>query len=262
MIRRTLLALTLSLPLLCSCGKGKDENAAPIKVAAAADLAVAFEQVGKAYEAKTGQKVTFSFGSTGMLSKQILEGAPFDVFAAANVSFVDEVIAAGRCDRSTQELYGRGRVVIWTKKGSPAPKDLADLADPRFKKIALANPEHAPYGRAAKEAMGASQVWQTLESEKRLVYGENVQQTLQFAQTGNADVAIVALSLAMSSDGTWTLVDESLHKPLDQALVVCGDGPRAARARDFASFVNSPDGRAIMKEHGFLLPGEKTAIAE
>lgn len=263
MLRRTLLALTLALSVSAAgCGKDTNKEAAPLKVAAAADLAVAFEEVGKAFEKKTGNKVTFSFGSTGLLSKQILEGAPFDVFAAANVSFVDEVVGAGQCDRSTQELYARGRVVVWSKKGAPAPKDLADLADPRFKKIAIANPEHAPYGRAAKEAMSAAKVWESLDREKRLVFGENVQQTLQFAQTGNADVAIVALSLATTSDGEWKLIDESLHKPLDQALVVCGDGVRAERAKEFTSFVNSPEGREIMTKYGFLLPGEKTAASE
>ena len=233
---------------------GASPGVAELKVAAAADLAFAFEEVGKAFTAKTGTKVKFSFGSTGLLAKQIREGAPFDLFAAANISFVDEVVEAGRCDGATKSLYARGRVVAWWRSDLAAPPTtLADLADPRFKKIAIANPEHAPYGRAAREALMAAGVWATVEP--KLVFGENVQQTLKFATTGNADVAIVALSLAIVTEGGNRLeIPESAHKPLDQALVGCG--PNATTAATFSAFVNGPEGRAVMRRFGFLLPGE------
>jgi molybdate transport system substrate-binding protein len=229
----------------------------PLKVAAAADLAFAFKEIGAAYEKKTGQKVIFSFGSTGLLEKQIVEGAPFDVFAAANVSFADDAIAAGVCAADSKVLYARGRIVAWWRKDARVqkPKSLADLADARFVKIAIANPQHAPYGRAAEQALEKTGIWEKVQ--RRLVYGENVQQTLQFAQSGNAEVAIVALSLATVSDGEFMLVDDNLHLAIDQALVACGkDKGRQALARDFAAFVNSTEGRAIMKRYGFLLPGE------
>ena len=235
----------------------------PLRVAAAADLALAFKDVGAAYEKKTGDKVIFSFGSTGLLEKQIAEGAPFDLFAAANVSFAEEAIKAGACSGDSKTLYARGRIVMWWRKegGVAPPKDLADLADKRFVKVAIANPAHAPYGQAAQQAMGKVGIWPLVKP--KLVFGENVQQTLQFAQSGNAEIAIVALSLAVINDGSFQVVPDELHGAIDQALVVCGKDPeRARRARAFSAFVNSPEGRVIMKKYGFLLPGERTAYVK
>jgi molybdate transport system substrate-binding protein len=256
-LRRVALGL-LSGIILLACSRAPAPADEPLRVAAAADLSFAFEEMGKAFEAKTGKRVVFTFGSTGMLAKQIAEGARYDVFAAANVSFVDDVIQADACLADTKAAYGRGRIVLWTKKGGPVapPASLAELAEPRFVKIAIANPEHAPYGRAAKQAMESDGVWATVSS--RIVHGENVQQTLQFARTGNAEVAVVAYSLALAQkdDGVYTLIDESLHKPIDQALVVCKRGADTKAAREFASFVGAKDGREIMKRYGFVLPGE------
>jgi molybdate transport system substrate-binding protein len=244
-------ALLLAAAAGCSSSAPDDRE---IKVAAAADLARAFEEAARAFEAKSGKKVTLTFGSSGLLAKQIAEGAPFDLFAAANVSFADEAVKSGRCRAETKALYARGRIVIWTRRGSGKVGALAELRDGRFAKIAIANPEHAPYGRAAREALQKAGVWDDVKP--RLVFGENVQQTLQYAQTGNADVAIVARSLAIGTDGEVTPIAESEHSPLDQALVVCGAGPRAAVAEGFAAFVGSPEGRAIMNKYGFVLPGE------
>ena len=237
-----------------SSGAATSEHVTEIKVAAAADLSRAFPDVAKAFEAKTGKKVTFSFGSSGMLAKQVSEGAPFDLFSAANSSYADDAVKSGRCDAATKRLYARGRIVAWTKKGSPKLVALADLADPRFVKIAIANPEHAPYGKAAREALQKAGIWDQVQA--KLVFGENVQQTLQFAQTGNADAAIVALALALATDGEQLEIPESEHAPLDQALVVCGSGARAAAAKDFAAFLASPEGRTILTKHGFVTPGE------
>jgi molybdate transport system substrate-binding protein len=236
----------------------------PLKVAAAADLALAFKDVGNAYEKKTGEKVIFSFGSTGLLEKQIVEGAPFDVFAAANISFADDAIKAGVCSADSKSLYARGRIVMWWRKdgGFAPPKSIGDLADKRFVKIAIANPAHAPYGMAAQQALHKIGVWPQVQP--KLVFGENVQQTLQFAQSGNAEIAIVALSLAVINDGSYQLVPDELYGAIDQALVVCGhDAERTKSARAFTAFVNSPEGRVIMKKYGFLLPGEtRTAFAK
>jgi molybdate transport system substrate-binding protein len=254
----------LALALAPAC-KTKSEitSATPLKVAAASDLAFAFKDVGAAFEQATGTPVTFSFGSTGLLARQIAEGAPFDVFAAANVSFADDVVKQGACFADSKALYGRGRLALWSRQGAPLPRTLEDLTGAAYVKIAIANPEHAPYGKAAKQALIKAGVWGALESEGRLVYGENIQQTLQFAQSGNADVALVALALALVTEGGWSAVDPALHEPLDQALVVCkglgGKGQREPTARQFTAFVNSEAGRAIMKRHGFLLPGESVA---
>ena len=229
---------------------------ATVTVAAAADLARAFHEVGEAFEKRSGSKVTFQFGSTGLLARQIIAGAPFDLFAAADQSFVDEVTRAGACDDATRALYARGRIVVYTKHGGSVarPTTLADLADARFVKIAIANPEHAPYGRAAEQALRHAGIWEAVRA--RLVYGENVQQALQFAESGNAEAAIVALSLAVTSDGESLPIDPATYPPLDQALVICRHGAAATQARELVRFINSPDGRAIMRRYGFWLPGE------
>ena len=238
---------------LAACAK-KQAADAPIRIAAAADLARAFEDVGNEL-AKTGdKKPTFTFGSTGLLAKQIMQGAPFDVFAAANISFVDDVLKSNNCDPNSKSLYARGRIVVWVPKSKEAPKDLKELATDKYVKIAIANPEHAPYGRAAVEALQSAGIYDQVKP--KLVYGENVQQTLQFAQSGNVEAAIVALSLSVVSDGNSLQIPPDLHKPIDQALVVCSKRPEAAR---FTAFVNSPAGRAIMRRYGFLLPGEVVA---
>ena len=228
----------------------------PLRIAAAADLALAFGEIKTDFEKKSGKKVEMSFGSTGLLAKQIAEGGPFDVFAAANVSFVDDVVKAKACDESTKALYARGRIVFWAKDASLLPKDLGALTDARYAKIAIANPEHAPYGRAAQQAMTKVGVWKNVES--RMVHGENVQQTQVYARTGNADVAIVALSLAVASDGAYVLIPAELHEPLDQALVICHGGIRTKtnEAHAFVDYVGSAEGRAVMRKYGFLLPGE------
>jgi molybdate transport system substrate-binding protein len=227
-------------------------------VAAASDLAFAFEALAADFRKETGEELRFSFGSTGQLARQIAQGAPFDLFAAANVSFVEEVVAAGACDGGSQAHYARGRIVVWTPKGLAAPRTLAELADRRFVKVALANPEHAPYGRAAREALQAAGLWRALEG--RLVYGENVQQTLKFAQSGNAEAALVALSLVSAGPvqeqgGTALLIDDALHRPIDQALVVCRHGKNPAGGRAFAAMIASRAGREVMRRHGFVLPG-------
>jgi molybdate transport system substrate-binding protein len=257
--RRWVVVASLGLALALGGCRSEPAQAGPVRVAAASDLTLAFEELGQLFEAQTGQEVTFSFGSTGVLAKQLREGAPFDLFAAANVSFVDDVVAAGVCDGATQAPYARGRIAVFSRRdrGRP-PTSLADLADPRFGRIAIANPEHAPYGQAAKQALEQAGLWRTVEA--RLVFGENVRQTLQFAETGNVDAAIVALALVVNDrENPWILVDESAHRPIDQALVVCTRGDQRAGAESFARFLSSEAGRSVMQRHGFLLPGEQTA---
>jgi molybdate transport system substrate-binding protein len=251
---------TVALLVAAACHRRPGhERDGEITVAAASDLAFAFPELAAAFERDTGTHVTFTFGSTGQLAKQIAEGAPYDVFAAANVSYVDEVVRADACDASTQAPYARGRIALWTKRGLvAAPTSLADLTDPRFAKIAIANPAHAPYGKAAREALERAGVWAALEP--RIVYGANVQQALQFAASDNAEVAIVALSLALATDGGIAdPIDPGAHAPIDQALVVCKRGKDRARALAFTRYLASPAGRAIMRRHGFLLPGEELA---
>ncbi|MDF3066026.1 MAG: Molybdenum transporter, periplasmic molybdenum-binding protein ModA [Polyangiaceae bacterium] len=228
----------------------------PIQIAAASDLALAFEEMGKLFEARTGEKVTFSFGASGLLAKQLGQGAPFDLFAAANSSFVDSAVRSGACDAATKATYARGHVVLWTRKGSLTLRSLADLRRPDVKHLAIANPEHAPYGKAAKEALTRAGLW--AELEPKIVQAENVRQALQFAQTGNADAALVALSLVLNDDaGVTVRLDPHLHSPIEQMLVVCRRGHNAAGAQRFARLVASVEGRRILTRYGFGTSAEE-----
>jgi len=260
--RWRLLAVLAAVAVLaagCTPPDARDDR--PLLVAAAADLQPAFTLLGERFEEATGDRVTFSFGSSGQLAQQVIEGAPMDVYASANVSFVERVLGAGVGDPATQQTYGIGRIAIWsTANRWGGWSDLADLAaDGDARVVAIANPEHAPYGLAARQALEAAGVWGDIQP--RLVFGENIADTQRLAASGNADVAIVALSLALASeqagDGRWVLVDDDLHAPLQQDLVVVTDDPdRAERATAFVDLVMSEEGRTVMRQFGFLLPGE------
>lgn len=248
--------LALATCSLTSCSASRQPAQPEIIVAAASDLGPAFEELGLLFEQKTGTRVIFSFGSTGQLAEQIEHGAPVDLFAAANVSFVERLNQKGLIFPDTRALYARGRIALWTRKDSPLRiESVKDLAGDGVRRIAIANPEHAPYGLAAREALEAGGIYEQVKS--RLVFGENVRQALQFAETGNADVAIVALSLSLQSEGRWVMVPDSLHRPLDQALAVLRRTARSSEARQFALFINKPEGRAVMRKYGFILPGEE-----
>jgi len=221
-----------------------------LTVAAASDLTPAFEELGREFESATKTKVVFVFGSTGMLTRQIENGAPFDLFAAANVSYIDELDQKGLIIPDSKTIYARGRITLWTTNESPLRlQGIADLARPEVQRIAIANPDHAPYGLAAKQALQSAGVWDRVQP--KLVYGDNIRQTLQYAQTGNVEVSIVALSLSVQSNGRWTLIPEELHQPIDQALAVMKTTQKEQAARSFTAFVNSPQGKAIMKKYGF-----------
>lgn len=240
------------LALLAGCSKRATGADAPVHISAASDLSAAFDEVGRAFTTKTGRKVQIDYGSTGQIATQIAEGAPVDVFASADRKNVDKVIAAGRCDATTAAAYGLGRLVLWVKKGGTAPANLAGLTDPRFARIAIANPDHAPYGIAARDALQRAGLWDQLQS--RIVIGENIRAALQYAQTGNADIGIVARSLALAGDGVYTEIPADAHAPIDQTLVVCGKGAGADGGKAFAGFVASPEGKAIMARFGFVAP--------
>jgi molybdate transport system substrate-binding protein len=241
-------AFLLSTALLAGCKQTPAAAQQPVQVAAASDLSVAFEELGQLFEARTGQKVTFSFAASGALAKQLSQGAPFDVFAAASASFVDSAVQAGACDATSKALYARGHVVAWSKSVKLA--SLSDLLSPQIERIAIANPEHAPYGKAAREALIKAELWSKLEP--KIVQAENVRQALQFAQTGNAEVALVARSLVMSqSAGNRLDIDPELHAPISQTLVVCRNGKNLEGGRSFAKLVESAEGQALLERYGF-----------
>jgi molybdate transport system substrate-binding protein len=251
--------VAVAVAVLAGCGNGGGSGSPPteITVAAASDLRLAFEELGGRFTADTGTPVTFSFGSSGQLREQIINGAPFDLFASANVDFVDAVIQAGRGVAETRADYGVGRLALWSPPGVGLPSTVADLDGPAYRRIAVANPEHAPYGQAAVEALVAAGVAEA--TRDRLIYGENVSDTLRIAESGNADVAIVALSLVIAGDREYRVVPDALHAPLRQALVVTATGERGEAAARFARYVNGPSGREVMVRYGFALPGEDLA---
>jgi len=246
------------LVCLLSCRRAPTAQEGPVTltVSAASDLTPAFEELGGLFEHETGIKVTFNFGSTGQLAQQIEQGAPVDLFAAADVRFIEALEQKGLTIPGTKALYAQGRITLWTRTDNPLKLErLEDLARPEVQHIAIANPEHAPYGVAAREALQSAGVWERVTS--KLVFGENVRQTLQYAEAGNVDAAIVALSLSIQSKGRWVLLPEKLHKPLNQALAVIKTTRHAVEARRFADFINSPPGRTVMRKYGFILPGEE-----
>lgn len=243
------------MQFLLGCKSKPQSKPSELSVAAAADLIAAFEELGREFESSRKIKVTFSFGSSGLLARQIENGAPMDIFAAASIDFIDQLEKKGFVIPGTKAVYARGRITLWTPKDSAVKiEKITDLASDEVKRIAIANPDHAPYGMAAREALQSAGVWDAVKP--KLVYADNIRQTLQFAETGNADVAIVALSLSGSSDGHWVLVPEELHKPLDQGLGIIKGTSNEQAAREFVSFVTGRQGRAIMGKYGFVFPGK------
>lgn len=254
-MRRSLLCSLACAWLLLGPAPASAADPASLTVFAAADLAFAFKEIAPRFERATGARVTLVFGSTGNFAQQIRQGGPADVFFAADQSFVDRLVAERVLLRETQTLYARGRIVLATAKGfGPKLAGLRSLLDPKISHVAIANPAHAPYGRAAEEALRKVGVWDALRP--KLVYGENVRHALQFVQTGAVEAGIVARSVADVPEVEWVLIDAALHAPIDQAAAVVRRSPRPELGLAFIQFVNGPEGRPIMKRHGFLPPGE------
>jgi molybdate transport system substrate-binding protein len=256
--RRTLLGALLALSLAAAGGPAA---AQAVTVAAAADLKFALEAVAARYEAKTGKTVRLVFGSSGNLARQIEQGAPYAIFMSADEALARRLVAAGRAQGEVV-AYAVGRLALLLPAGSPLKPDasLADLgaalADGRLKRLAIANPEHAPYGQRAREALQAAGLW--VAAEPRLVLGENVAQAAQFVVSGNAQAGIVAYSLALAPEvarrSSHALLPARLHAPLVQGMVLIKGAD--AGARDFFQYLQGPEARAELRRQGFALPGE------
>ena len=216
LILALLLALFLSSCSPAATSSGEDKT---LTVAAAADLQFAFTEIGRLFEAESGANVTFTFGSSGNLARQIENGAPIDLFASADEAYVQDLASRGLVLPDSVQMYAIGRVVLASNRESGASvQRLDELIDPGVARIALANPDHAPYGRAGKQALQSAGLWEQLQP--KIVYGENVRQALQFVQTGNAEAGIVALSIAEVPEISYVMIDESLHEPLRQSMAV------------------------------------------
>ena len=223
-----------------------------LRVAAASDLTKPLREIADKFETATGKKVVLIFGSSGLLKKQIENGAPFDVFASANEAYVDQLIAAKQALQETKTLYALGHIGIWTRLKGDLPKGLAGLLSPKYGKIAIANPETAPYGKAAKEAMLKAKIWETLMP--KLVYGENVLQAFQFAKSGNADAAFISQSSAFDANGGFYLLPENLSPALRQSAAVLAASKQPEVAKSFLVFLTGKEGQSVLKKYGMSLP--------
>lgn len=251
------LLMSLSLALLMSaCGRGERETKADeITVAAAANLTDAFGELEKRFTARTGVKVTNSFGATADLAKQIENGAPFDVFASADVEHLEGLARKGLIAESPRGVYARGRLVLWLPEGSKASvARVEDLAGESVSKVAIAKPDVAPYGRAAVESLNALGLWSRVEP--KVVYSQTVAQAKQFAASGNADAAFVPRSLVREGEGRALEIDGSLHAPIDQAVGVVSASKRQEAARRFVEFLLSEEGQSVLKTFGYDPPAK------
>ncbi|MCK8816084.1 molybdate ABC transporter substrate-binding protein [Natroniella sulfidigena] len=251
-----LLLISATLMSACNLGDNQEDKSAQedeLHVAAASDLRFAFEELGEIFEEENGTKVVFQFGSSGNLAQQIANGAPIDLFASANKEFVDKLVKSGDIVEETKALYAIGRIVLAVNKDSNLDvRSLEELTSAEIENIALANPSHAPYGLAGKEALESKGLWKSVK--EKLVYGENVSQAMQFVRTGSAPVGIIALSIAEVKELDYTLIDEKYHNRLEQMLGVVSHSNEQDSAKEFAEFINSPQGREIMEKYGFYLP--------
>ena len=239
------------------------EHAAVPVIAAAADLNYALPEIIKQFTERTGKTVKLTLGSSGNFAAQIQHGAPFDIFFSADERYIEKLAAAGLTVDSGA-LYAVGRIGIFAPKGSPLRVDAGlaglktALAEGRIKKFAIANPEHAPYGRAARAALQHAGLWEQIEP--LLVLGENASQATQFAASGAAQGGIIPQSLALAPEvsalGAFALLPEAAHPPIRQRMVLLKRAGETARA--FYDFVQQPEARAILQRYGFVLPGEES----
>ena len=232
-----------------------------ITVAAAADLNYALNELASRFEAKAGTKVTLSFGSSGNLFSQIQSGAPFDLFFSADEDYPKKLASAGFADASSLRIYGLGHLALWVPNDSPFdPQKLQMelLTQPAVTRIAIANPQHAPYGRAAMAALEHYGLKDKLSG--KLVFGENVSHAAQFVQSGNAQAGLIAMSLAkspaMESAGRFWMLPSEAYPELKQAVVIVSASPHKKAAQAFLDFVLSPEGAATLKKYGLTPPAK------
>lgn len=235
-----------------SCGSRDERTASEgeLVIAAAANLSTAFAALGQKFTERTSTRLRFSFGATADLARQIENGAPFDVFASADVQHVEELERKGFIESGTRAVYARGRLVVWMPAGSGARIErLEELADARVTKIAIAKPDIAPYGRAAVEALRARGLWEAVEP--KVVYAQNVAQAAQFAASGNADVALLPRSLLKAGEGSFIEVEAGLHSPIEQAVGVVAASARREAAHAFIRFLLSEEGQRLLESYGY-----------
>lgn len=247
--------LFVACSLLCAT----TAHAEKITIAAAADLKFAMDEIVSGFKARyPGNEVEVIYGSSGKFQTQIQQGAPYDLFFSADIAFPRELSTKGMA-ASKVKPYAVGRIVLWSSSMDATKMTLASLTDPRITRIAIANPKHAPYGKRAEEALQSSGVWDKVQP--KLVFGENIAHTAQFVQTGNAQVGIIALSLAVNSEmakkGGYYLIPDKLHNPLEQGYIITKRAAGNGLAKKFSDYMDTKPARSIMTKYGFVLPGEQ-----
>jgi molybdate transport system substrate-binding protein len=245
--------LKLPVILFFFCCIGVASATEPLRIAAASDLEFAMNEIVLDYQhSHPGAAIEVTYGSSGNFTTQIRQGAPFDMFFSADSAYPEELQKAGLA-ASAVRPYGTGRIVLWSAQVDASKLRLEDLADSKFAKVAIANPRHAPYGQRAEEALRAARLWDAVEP--KLVYGENIAQTAQFVESGNAQIGIIALSLAlnpaMAGHGGYFLIPDSLHAPLVQAFIITRRAAGEPLATDFANYFESAPSRATLARYGF-----------
>ena len=239
---------------------GQEKKSSPeLVVAAAADLSSALQEISDGYEKKTGVKVKLSFGASGALTQQIQNGAPFDLFFSADMDYPRQLIAAGAADGATLYQYAVGRLVLWVPADSPLDvehKGIQILLDPAVKKISIANPQHAPYGRAAAATLKHYGMYDQVAD--RLVLGENISQAAQFVESGNAQAGFVALAHAaapsMKGKGKYWEVPAEAYPQLAQGAVVLSHSEHKKEAAEFLEYVKTKETGDLLGKYGFTLP--------
>jgi len=244
------------LIFICALVLSMSAYAEKINIAAAADLKFAMDEiVAKFREANAKDDVDVIYGSSGKFYTQIQQGAPYDLYFSADIAFPRELAKSG-FSFSEVMPYAFGRIVLWSATMEANKMSLDSLASSKISHIAIANPKHAPYGKRAEEALRASRLWERVEP--KLVYGENIAHTAQFVQTGNAQVGIIALSLALNpalaNKGGYWLIPDTLHAPLEQAFIITKRAQGNDLAKKFADYMRSSATRTIMTKYGFVLP--------
>ncbi len=236
----------------CGVGGGpENESGTPVHVAAASSLQFVLPEIGTAFQLSTGNRVTFSFAASGSISRQVSWGAPIDLFCSADSRFVRELEMAGHTYPGSSATYAFGRLVLAVNSGS-GPMNLAELTGANYPEVGMANPDLAPYGRAAREALIAAGFWGSVS--KKVIFGENVAQVLAYITRANVSSAFLPLDLAQREALVFTEVDTSLYNPIEHVLAVPRSAGNRSGGMSFAEFILGSKGRAILQDHGFRTP--------
>ena len=255
-MRYILIALLLAPTLAIAPARATDPS--ELSVAAAADLSFCLDALDAEFtKANPGTQVQVATGASGNFYAQIQNGAPFDVFLSADMDYPRKLTESGDADAKSLSLYAVGHLALWSTNPAVDPaKGLAVLTDPQVKKLAIANPEHAPYGRSARAALEQAGLWDKLQD--KIVLGENIAQTAQFVQSGNADAGLVAYSLLKSPKladvGRYWLLPEDSYPRQNQGVVITKHGAANPLAAKYLAFLSSPAARKVFEQYGFLLP--------